>query len=42
MRARVWAVICVYCLPRRYRGPEELREKIVTAITIGQGYMALS
>lgn len=26
----------------RYRSLEELREKLVTAITIGQGYMALS
>lgn len=26
----------------RYRSPHELRDKLVTAITIGQGYMALS
>jgi len=26
----------------RYASREELREKLVTAITIGQGYMALS
>lgn len=26
----------------RYRTPDELRDKLVTAITIGQGYMALS
>jgi hypothetical protein len=30
------------CPMRRYRAAEEMREKLTTAITIGQGYMALS